>query len=127
MDFLDILKTKDEEYCSGIYYPDWEGEENIYFEYKIITDSNHSFGTIVSNILKDQQSIVLSTSWDIGFKVAGDVNKGFIALQDGTYVQINSIQKQDNINNGSMYYLKNNPSAELILICSQIDNPFERE
>lgn len=127
MDFLDMLKPREEEYCAGMYYPEWQGEENIYFEYKIITDKNHSFGTIVSNILKDQESIVLSTSWDIGFKVSGDVNKGFIALQDGTYVQINAIQKQDNINVGSMMYLKDNPSAELILICSQIDNPFERE
>lgn len=127
MDFLDVLKPRSEEYCSGIYYPDWEGEENIYFEYKIVTEPSHSFGTVINNVLKDQHNIVLSTSWDIGFKVDGDVNKGFIALQDGTYAQINSIQKQDKVNKCSLYYLKDNPSTELILVCSQIDNPFERE
>ena len=57
----------------------------IYFEYEIIEEPQKSYGMVMNNIIRDETSTVIKSTYDWGYKTAS-----YIVTQDDTLWQITS-------------------------------------
>ena len=118
MDILDFLENKDGYFCKG-YYRKYKDSDAQYFTYKVITNANERFDSLVNNLMNVANTMVIQTPFNINFEV-----NGYITTQDGNLYLIETVQK-DIKNSRALMYFKESAKTEYILGLIKQDNPME--
>lgn len=97
MGILGALATQGNQFYVGHYFaknrPIQQGQ-GMYFKYEQVNDKSTRYHQLVQNLITSDSSIVIRTSWNMGFEVQGKVE-----LADGTICIINNIQEQQSVIN----------------------------
>ena len=94
MSVLGIYTPEANQFYWGKYYgkQDSNGKYNQakpkQFKYEIIDPKNYRYLHVVQNLITADCSVVIKTTWDIGFE-----NQGTIELQDGSRILINNLKE----------------------------------
>lgn len=116
MNILDLIKNKDG-YFYKAHYRRYKDSPPQYFTFKEVTYPSERYGSIITNLMTVENSMVISTTWNCGFVV-----NGFISTQDGSLWQIKDVQK-DCKNSRSTILLRDGTKCEFIIGLIKIDNP----
>lgn len=116
MDILDFIENKDGYFFKG-YYRKFKDSAPQYFTYKIISNANEKFDSIINNLMRVSNSMVIQTPFNINFEI-----NGYVSTQEGELYMIETLQK-DTKNSRALTFFRESARTEYVLGLIKQDNP----
>ena len=135
MNFLDLLKRKDDEVLTGVYYekrPIIEGYDGALktdystngeiFKYDILNLNSTNYENIVGGLRADRTTQVIKTDAELDFKI-----DGYVKTQEGGFYQIVELTKHvaPVETKQALRWFKTSVKTVKTLRLIEVDNPFE--
>lgn len=103
---INALKPHFREFLRGAVVVDEAKQEYLWFKYAILSDKEKQWNTPINNLVSEQDTMLIRTSWDLPFKVDDKV-----LLNGVPYLIRRCSRKLSDINEQSLGLLKSSFSA----------------
>lgn len=109
--------SQTEQYFKGRYLKKKTDVEGSFFRYRELVEKRRTFGTIINNLIADQERYTIATNWDLGFKPSE-----YIVTASGERYIIEEVVKMHDMSEQTAYWLRKNQDTEWVLSLVKIDN-----
>lgn len=106
-----------EQYFRGKYLRKKTDAEGSFFRYRELVERRRTFGTIINNLIADQERYTIATNWDLGFKPSE-----YIITADNERYIIDEVVKMHDMSEQTYYWLKKNQDTTYVLSLIKVDN-----
>lgn len=124
-DLLTILEGRATQTETGTYYPEYPSEPSVAgipFDYEHINPQERRYQMLFANVSNNNAIVTAIKTKE---PLQWDIDKGFIALQDGTFYSIESISKDyQSASKEAFRYLADVAGVEYVLRLVSQANPF---
>ncbi len=105
------------QFFRGKYLKKKTDVEGSFFRYYELVEKRRTFGTIINNLIADQERYTIATNWDLGFKPSE-----YIIVNDNERYIIDEVVKMHDMSEQTSYWLKKNQDTTYVLSLIKVDN-----